>query len=257
LVTNVEGTVWRQHWREAAKGFAGGGIDGAMDLSHVRREVRRCQAAGKNDMAAMIKVVAAGGIWTRRRRIEAGYMTSPTCSRCGVAEEDEWHAGYSCIDNCRWSEGKDSQHIVEQALSEGTSTPCLWLRGLIPESMRPNAPHPVDNGWRDHGLRQGWFVPWEGDSGWTVLAGDASGGRYTSMARYRRVGVGLSQVGWGTAEESAWASFHMQGKRQEVVDGEEMALLVALQLTYTNLISHHGPAVSLGLHPAEGLERPT
>ena len=43
LVKNVEGTVWRQHWREAAKGFAGGGIDGAMDLSHVRKEIRRWQ----------------------------------------------------------------------------------------------------------------------------------------------------------------------------------------------------------------------
>ena len=151
----------------------------------------------KNDLAAMIKVVVAGGIWTRRRRIEAGDMASPICTRCGVAVEDEWHVGYSCIDNCRWSEGKDSQHIVDRALREGTSTPCLWLRGLIPESMRPNAPHPLENGWRDHGLQQGWFVPRECDSGWTVLAGDASGGRYASMARYRRVGVGLSQVGLG------------------------------------------------------------
>ena len=236
FVNRVEQTVWDYHWAKAAGGRHGAGITANMDLGYIRREIRRLRNAGQPDMAAMVRTVATGGTWCKQRRIEAGYLAEPRCCRCGAANEDDWHAIYKCPDNDRWPEGRDSADLVERGLREGPEKPCFWLRGLIPDSDRPRHPAPHDDGWRSHGLVEGIFKPRQQDDGWVVIAGDASGGPFASRPRYRRVGVGLAQVGWNEPTLLAWAAFNLVGERQEVGDGEELALLAALQHTDDRLL---------------------
>eukprot|EP00969_Alexandrium_andersonii_P122169 5401076-Alexandrium_andersonii.AAC.1 len=66
--------------------------DGGADLTAVRRSLRR---AGPR-RAALMRLVVEGGVWTPRRRAEAGFRLDPACPLCGAACCDLEHLFGEC-----------------------------------------------------------------------------------------------------------------------------------------------------------------
>eukprot|EP00973_Karenia_brevis_P007871 1067498-Karenia_brevis.AAC.1 len=75
---------------------------------------------GYENEAAMMKVVARGGLWLNQRKAEAGYQCNPLCPLCKQEAEDEEHLFWRCpvAKAMECPEVKRTNHLATQALSE-------------------------------------------------------------------------------------------------------------------------------------------
>ena len=88
---------------------------------------------------------AAGALWTRQRKHEAGLIDSPICLRCGGEEEDEGHRFWRCPANKGLGNSniQSTEGLVEEACQGQEEEACFWNRGLVPSKWTkvPEAPN--------------------------------------------------------------------------------------------------------------------
>ena len=66
-------------------------MENGADLTILKQCLNRLYKTHQNRDAGMLKLVAAGGIWTNGRKYEAGLIDSPLCPDCQICDEDEYH----------------------------------------------------------------------------------------------------------------------------------------------------------------------
>ena len=191
--------------------------------------MRLKQLGAKGDFARRkaLQLILAGGMLPRRK--EAGLSPSATCHRCGASGDDE----YRCIWGCRKNEGQafeKSKPLERRAERGHRQSTAFWLRGLIPESMlEPWAPPLHHNSVSEGRVVDLTFLPGVGP--WeeaVLLFGDASGGPYSSIKRFRAVGCALVQLEPSDFSEVASHTWTLVHDEQAVPRGELECLLVAL-----------------------------
>ena len=182
-------------WEQAARGRNGRGLENGGDVTIIRREIGRMQKFGRHREAGLLRLIAAGGIWTQARKYEAKLVTSPLCPYCESEPEDDYHFfwGCPCLNQLnlpevlrtrgpRWCPPCDSPDFL----------PCYHLRGIVPKewSHAPLLPHnelapDYDEMVQHHGYEPGDFVDHE-----VPVFLDGSGGKFTADPRLRRCGWG-------------------------------------------------------------------
>ena len=97
-----------------------------------------------------MRVILAGGTWTRVRIEEAGLpQDSFACKRCtlGVPETD-FHRNWECPGNCSLPDCEATKDLEQAVARHHLDTPCFWLRGIVPASWTKVAP-PDEQGWEE------------------------------------------------------------------------------------------------------------
>ncbi|CAK0808313.1 unnamed protein product [Prorocentrum cordatum] len=253
----IASTIEREQWQQAAKHYAGGGMEAGADMRSARSLIKKLKRKGDHDKVGAHLACMTGGVWTRQRVADLGLeIEDVTCPRCGEAPETWQHRMWECKCNELIEECQKSKHLEEKAVRGVEEVPCLWLRGILPKSWTqiPPPPEPGTEMWEQFGnlerLRvtapSGTHRPpsqpvrqWragstdlgeanpEDDGGWLIAAGDASGGEYTMDPRLRRVAWGWVVMQPENVNEPmvvAGARAALGGWRQSVNRGELTAL---------------------------------
>ena len=85
---------------------------------------------------------------------------------------------------------RSTDYLCSQAVPGSAELPCLWLRGLLPNSIiLINTPFPSSPSWQFVGKQPPGDV-W--DTG--LYYSDASGGKYSSIPLLRRCGLGIVRL---------------------------------------------------------------
>ena len=130
----------------------------------------------------------AGGDWVCARKYAVYLAESALCAPCGQHDETEAHRLWKCEhDNTI-----DLPPVPPAAWTLGDAETCraLWVRGLVPAQLLHKSPIPEDTPLFgcEEAATSDIIAPRHGQH--TLVAfGDASGGRYASDTRYRRVGT--------------------------------------------------------------------
>ena len=92
----------------------------------------------------MLLNVAAAAVWTEDRKKDANYADAlGICPRCNEHLETMHHRVWACRCNIDHPAFVASEHLKGRAAREMASTPCFWLRGLIPQTwLEPLPPNP-------------------------------------------------------------------------------------------------------------------
>ena len=224
-------------WRKASSFYHGAGLESGADLVSESRHARRLRKLGRAEEAGMLTSIVTAGIWTASRSA-ASYGADPDgqrdlCLMCGEYPDTESHRYWSCpclaqLDGIV----AHTRHLCQQAREEAQSTPCLWLRGVLPTSMAPIDP-PGPSLEFELGEAIGGGVP-----EWSVLHLDGSG--TSSDPRLRR-------CGWAIAYVSTQAPYTFRGgwigtlgidDRQSVARAELTALVKAVANTRGPLLCY-------------------
>ena len=223
----------RMLWSRASKHYCGGGLVGGADLSGVSAQLRRLKRHGKHEWYGAILTTVTGAQWPRVRLSDAGIKVDTTlCQRCGdQLEETMLHRCWQCSANRDVPACHRTDYLARRAVADAGNQPCVWLRGLVPQSWVELTPPPEDPGETIIGPvpDESWL--WEGQ---LVAAGDASGGQYSSDNRLRRVGYAytvlrapggldipaIDDLGFPTIATGA-----LPGKSQTINRGELFAFL--------------------------------
>ena len=183
----------------------------------------------------MLLNVAAAAVWTEERKLEAQIPceTLGMCPRCKEHLETMHHRVWACRCNVDHQAFTASDHLKSRAAREMTSTPCLWLRGLIPQTwLEPLPPNPdrYFSSVGAYGQTQG-FARVSPDDPYVLLFGDASGGEHASHPQLRRIGCGLAQLtSLANPDFHAGLFWNLCDEDSNIVArGELMAFLVALR----------------------------
>ena len=154
-------------------------------MTVVRRQWNS-QNLSDTQAASMLLNSAAGGNWVRARKHAAHLVESSLCARCGRADETEAHRLWECEHNSSF----DLPPMLPAPSLYGNAETCpaLWIRGLVPGQYLHYFPAPeytplfVCN----EAATSDIITPRQGEH-MLVGFGDASGGRYATDTRYRRV----------------------------------------------------------------------
>ena len=85
----------------------------------------------------MLEALLAGGIWLPARVAQAGLgEDGGVCPRCSASAATDFHVYWECPANAAIDdEGvRNTEYLATQAAQGLLDRPCLWLRGLVPES---------------------------------------------------------------------------------------------------------------------------
>ena len=187
LFSHFEATLWHDFWLAADNGYCGTGLAGGCDMTVLRRQWNTLHESD-TQAAGMLLNAVAGGNWVRARKHAARLVEDALCARCGLADETEAHRLWQCEHNN--SLDLPPMPPAISTYGDAESCPALWIRGLVPGQFLHHFPVPEETplfGCKEAATddvitpRQGEYL--------LVGFGDASGGRYATDARYRRVGT--------------------------------------------------------------------
>ena len=126
-------------------------MEQGADLTIIQRELRRMYARGRHAEAGLLKLIAAGGMWTQQRKFQAGLVSNPFCPYCeNEAEEDDYHFFWGCpqlkysqLDAVRRTQG--GFWCPQQ--DDPSFTACFQLRGIVPKNWThpPITPYNENN----------------------------------------------------------------------------------------------------------------
>ena len=179
-------------WRKAADFHHGKGLQDGVDLDGLRRHLAHLLKRNEYERHGAVVAVTTGAPWTRSRiKEDANPDFDTTCARCGAAVEDDLHRYWKCPANRDLALCNKSEHLAKKAILGSETTPCFWLRGLVPADWIKVDPPPLS--------AEPTFVPasvttendaralLRGTSSRPLLAcGDGSGGTASSDPRLRR-----------------------------------------------------------------------
>ena len=122
--------------------------------------------------------MAAALVWPMQRRYEHGLVEEPTCQRCKLEPETPYHLVWGCPCNKDLECYAATAYLQPRAQKGWEETPAFWIRGLLPRAWLPSPPPTPERTYKAVGAYDPatGFVPHPGQT-WTVLYGDASGGR--------------------------------------------------------------------------------
>ena len=177
-------------WRRASLHYCGGGLEAGADLTSVIAQVRRLRRKGNREWFGAILTSVTGAQWPRARLRDAGIgVETALCQRCDEqVEETMLHRCWQCKANDEIPACRKTEYLRRRAVVDAGNLPCVWLRGIVPQTWSQLTPPPEDHGEVVAGppFDASWF--WEGQ---LVASGDASGGQHSCDKRLRRVVLGV------------------------------------------------------------------
>ena len=233
-------------WVKAASHHCGGGLERGVDLVVTKRHLEGLLQREEFGLHGMLATILSAGLWTRQRKHRAGLVDSPTCPRCGAADEDEAHMFWSCSENGSIEDIRvtSTQHLAGEALRG--HFPCFWMRGLLPQDW-------VDAEAPDVGPLKAWVLHPGlgfgcGEEVSTVFT-DGSGGEYSSEPRLRRCGWSLAEVRLAASPPVLVQGLFgtLPGVAQTVNRAELFAALQAVLLFTGELVVHTDSAYVFNL----------
>ena len=257
----VKSSVVTQLWTRAASFHNGKGLEDGVewfgtlalrnhllksssdaDLSHdqVPEEIIRADHLSWPEKPVVwLELFLTGGYWSNLRFSQSQPNRSTKCDRCGAVIEDDLHLIWECPANADIPSPHilDSQYLKGQARAGADTHPCLWLRGLLPNSVMP-VNTPVVEHDEFHFVGDPPQQPWPGG----LYFADCSGGQYTSIPLLRRCGVGICRLrdhicleGDDPEQPMHWGLFGpLPGTSHTVVRGELYAILVVVRLVVSS-----------------------
>jgi len=169
-----------------------------------------------------LESILSAATWPGERVNSIYPFISPTCSRCNAATDSALHCFWQCPANANITDDAvlNTQSLVSEAVAKAGTMPCLWLRGVLPQSLTTIS--------REYLPSNDIVIKYENDPDgqWRsgTYYGDASGGEFTSYPELRRCGCGVAAIHPdGTLHYGA--SFSLPGEIQTVPRGELYALL--------------------------------
>ncbi len=236
LEEELEETMKEKIWERASRHRGGGGLQGGMDGTVIKKHLRVLADCGCDGKEALLRKAAAGAMWTRARRFEAGLAKSPTCLRCGKEDEDEMHRMWRCEANdrmdCKAAKQSESLKGAAEA-SNKEEEECFWTRGLVPKGW--TATEEMEH------IRPRRYGEEEWRGGRFYL--DGSGGKKTGDKRMRRcawAAVKLDEEAGKTTRSIQAMSAPLGGKKQTVPRAELTAAVEVLK-------EHRGKDVDIEL----------
>ena len=124
---------------------------------------------------------------------------------------------------------KDTQHLCPTAVAQSVENPVLWLRRIL-ASHYPHPDNPEEDTPPIEDLNVLTEMPmepsfWEDTTG--IFYSDASGGKFSSFNRLRRIGCGACLCVHGVPKWSHY--FNLPGPAQSVPRGELYAILYIVE----------------------------
>ena len=170
--------------------YDGLGIQGGINWEYTLRFVRTLRLKPIHYcIQAALETVMCAACWPAQRIHDINTQFSPICPRCLNGPETSTHTFWECKANEEIEDEAvtSTQSLVPTALLRASELPCLWLRGLLPESLLDTdaIPTPPD--------LPNIQVIGNPEANWInrIYYGDGSGGQFTSHPCIRRCGVSV------------------------------------------------------------------
>ena len=110
-------------------------MEGGVDLHGLRKHIKSATRRKDFQLRGALIATATAAPWTRQRVAEVSEEpVDPTCARCGNFPETDFHRGWGCKANDELKQCNGSKHLIARALAGAETLPCLWFRGLVPNS---------------------------------------------------------------------------------------------------------------------------
>ena len=260
VLREIEISVRRQLWRRAAGFHLGAGLQHGVVLAPRCRQIAAWSKNGLHRRAGALHVAATAGMWPPAR-VHAVYRhTNPGCVLCGHNYADEHH----CIWECKAlheqeAVGPPPRNLHRQAAMQKDTQPCLFQRGIIPQSWVEDLPAPAQQmELQGHGgLQDVQVVDLEQVAG--TWHSDGSGGEHTRDPLLRRAAWSLVWLGSEQEQfeyKGAWLAA-LDGENQTVNRAELMPAIVFAEHTRGPARLHSDSAYLVnGFHKGYHLEPP-
>ena len=206
VVRTVQDDLIQSLWSAAATRHDGAGLEGGACMEGTVLHLSKERSLENGGRSALLETFLAAACWPKQRKVLAGLTPPGNCDRCGLEPDDMAHLLYRCPVT-KALEHEDvlaTDALCEQAVAGCVQLPCLWLRGILPESLVVvDAPLDAVDMFTVGVVPDG---PWPATTYFT----DGSGGEHSSCVKLRRCGVGvavlnfcqpLPQLLWG----ACWA----------------------------------------------------
>ena len=122
-------------WKKAASGWHGVGLEAGLAFEETMRAVKKARAEADLSTAAILETFLVGACWDDARKFSAGLVDSDVCALCGAKPGDLKHLLYHCPATAAIDDPpvQKTEKFAEKARADDAQ-PCLWLRGLFPQS---------------------------------------------------------------------------------------------------------------------------
>ena len=169
-----------------------------------------------------LESIISASCWPAERVAQIHPLFSPACPRCGHASETSLHCFWECPanDSLPDEEVQSTQNLRETAKVKALEHPCLWLRGILPQTLVTIESQYLPKEHISVEYANKSKVQWI--SG--VYYGDASGGEFTSYRPLRRCGCGVAVID-AQGDLLFGANFTLPGEVQTVPRAELFALV--------------------------------
>ena len=217
--------------RRAASHYEGKGMEGGVNVEATLAVLRSLKDSRHYKFKCAIESIVAASCWPCARIHDIHPEVDPICQRCGQEPETSLHCYWTCPANCSIDDEAvvKTQALIPAAVSQSQDTPCLWLRGILPQHLVE-----IDPEWHPTSELHAVYVnpanvPNTDKWGTGVYYGDASGGDYSAYTALRRVGCAVARVSRATQNLEYGAKFNLPGSVQSVGRGEAYALLFLIE----------------------------
>ena len=222
-----------QLWEKAASHTNGNGMQQGVSYNNTMKYVNHLKKVKDHAKAAACEVVLSAGCWSPFKKWKAGLVTqdAAVCTKCGAQQCDDFHQFWACEShiNDTADDIVNSQQYVSQAQAEIDVYPCLWLRGVLPESLvtipsRFNPKEDTPTRIYLYGIPSCAWAP-------GTYGTDAAGGKFGQYPELRRCGCGVSAVSRinDQFEFSFGASRALPGEVQTIPRAELFAILMVVE----------------------------
>ena len=227
-------------WKKASHHHDGKGLETGLAWASSTSLIRKLKskAVGQIPKSLALETIMCGCCWSPARTLAAYPNATIAPCACGEPVPDEYHQYWGCslLANAVDLDITSSNKHTSLCNTEYTAYPCLWLRGLLPNSMLvtdsiPLAQFPLFIIGPSPPAAEGWPGGCYGT--------DASGGTHSSVPQLRRVGIGLCKLGTVFPHPfifGAWSA--LCGDIQTIPRGELFCFVVLLRNALFNQHFH-------------------
>jgi len=226
----IKARIGEMIWEGASKHNCGNGLQNGADLTVAIKHMKYLRNRGQNAAAGLLQMICAGGIWTNKRKYDAGLKDNKRCPHCGKVGHDEYHLIWDCrrIEESTHPDIVRTQYLRSRVARCRTGQECIWFRGIIPKNWT-NIPEKevITMGKVENRDPYDHFLP----IGHVYL--DGSGGKYSNDPRIRQCGWAWIQQSVEGGPELATGHFGTLEGKQTVPRAEMQALIAFLQFCET------------------------
>ena len=240
IILAIQDTIALSLWKRASQHHAGKGLESGLAWAPSTSLIRKLKTkhVAQVPKSLALETIMCGCCWSPARTLAAYPSANINPCGCGEPVPDEYHQYWGCplLASAVDIDIRNSNKHTSMCNDEYTMYPCLWLRGLLPNSLLvtdsvPLAQFPLFIVGPSPPAAEGWPGGYYGT--------DASGGTYSSIPQLRRVGVGvckLSTVFPHPFEFGAWSA--LCGDIQTIPRGELFCFVLLLRNAMFNQHFH-------------------